>query len=102
MGFFNGKAPEINGKSALFRTSLKTSFFRLTKPPLTGSVRGVSSHDFYVLSNAGGGVRFSTIELTSADRFLGFRCFQKVCSIYVKRESIFVVSLQFCEIKKIR
>ena len=45
---------------------------------------------------------FSTIELTSADGFLSFRCFQKVCSIYVKRESIFVVSLQFCEIKKIR
>ena len=45
---------------------------------------------------------FSTIELTSADGFLSFRCFQKVCSIYVKRESIFVVSLKFCEIGKIR
>ena len=55
---------------------------------------------FYVLTNAGGGVCFSTIELTIADGFLGFRCFQKVCSIHVMRESIFVVSLQFCEIKK--
>ena len=43
---------------------------------------------------------FSTIELTSADGFLSFRCFQKVCSIRVMRESIFVVRLQFCEIKK--
>ena len=55
---------------------------------------------FYVLSNAGGGVCFSTVELRSADGFLSFRCFQKVCSIHVMRESIFVVSLQFCEIKK--
>ena len=55
---------------------------------------------FYVKSNAGGGVGFSTVELRNADRSLGFPYFRKVCSIYVMRESIFVVSLQFCEIKK--